>query len=79
MAKIRPRESAYALFPLFVPPLAVFARVGVLGSADRMLRLLAAGADPGSRDVSGRTARDRAEWANMSDVVLLLQGAPPDR
>jgi ankyrin repeat protein len=51
----------------------------VRGHTDVVRELLAAGADPGWRDVSGRTARDWAEWAHRTDVVLLLQRAQAGR
>jgi len=51
----------------------------VRGHADVVRELLAAGATPGLRDVSGRTARDWAEWAHRPDVVSLLQPIPVGR
>ena len=49
------------------------------GNADVVRELLAAGANPRLRDITGKTARDWAAWANRPDVVLMLQSAQAGR
>ena len=46
------------------------------GNTEVVHELLAAGADPGLHDVSGKTARDWAEWAHKPGVVALLPAQP---
>lgn len=50
-------------------------KAAVRGNMDMVRELLAAGADPGLHDVSGKMALDFAASANKPDVVSLLQRA----